>query len=736
MNRGSRFIAVLRGVDYWVVLAVALGAWLRFARLGDFHNQYYTATTASILESPKNFLFGSFDPGGVVTVDKPPFAFWVDAIPAAIWGVKAWTVTLPQVLMGTLAVLILYAIIKPAFGRLAAVTAAFLLAVIPASVVIDSRNEPDALLSFALLLAAVSIVQAARTSTWLWLVSFAVCMGVAFNAKMLVAVVPLPAFLLYYAVAARVQVRELAARLSIVAALVLVLAFSWATAVALTPKSYRPYIGSTRDNSIWTLIFRYNGLNRFDGPGGFRPGPQNAPPGPGQPGQPQQPGFQQPGGPPQQQFQPRGPGQPGFQQGPGGQQPPQPPAQAPTQPGGVPPGGQPPILQQGQQRPPGQNVPGQPGQPQQPNQPGGFQQPGQPQGPGQQQPGQPQPGQQFNPQPGPPAARNGIFGLFFGRLASQLAWLLPLGIFAAIVTFTHLFSESVYRRPAAILERLRETPSAAQAVLWAGWFATAVVVFGLADATTTHPYYLVGVAVPLAAVAGIAIASLFNAFRRGGFLAWALPAAIAGIALYQVLAARGYVEDWVIALAFFSALTALVPVVMGLWWKLGDTPLAKGAALAGACVVLMIPAALSYTTGGAIVNPPGPGGNRPPGNVNPEGQRVQSIASYIEARGDAGKRFVVGAFSAREAAPFIIADVPAVAIGGFSGNDPIFTLESFTSMVQRGELRYFLMSQGNTGAPTGGQVQRGQIMNYIRSQWQDVSLEAGLAGGTLYRARD
>ena len=655
-----------------------------------------------MLESPKNFFFGSFDPGGVVTVDKPPFAFWLDAIPAAIWGVKAWTVTLPQVLMGTLAILVLYAAIKPAFGRLAAVTAAFLLAVIPASVVIDSRNEPDALLSFALLLAAVSIVQAARTGKWLWLVSFAVCMSIAFNAKMLVAVVPLPAFLLYYAVAARVHVREVAARLSIVAALVLVLAFSWATAVALTPASDRPYIGSTRDNSIWTLIFRYNGLNRFGGPGGPRLGPQNVPPGPGQPGQqpgigqPQQPGFQQPIGPP--------PGQGG--------------AQPPNQPQG-----------QGQQRPPGQNVPGQ--QPPLGGQPQPPQQPGQPPGPGQQQPGQ-----GFNPAPGAPPSRDGIFGLFFGRLASQVAWLLPLGIFAAIVTFTHLFSESLYRRPMAIFERLRETPSAAQAILWAGWFATAVVVFGLADATTTHPYYLVGLAVPLAAVAGIAIASLFNAFRRGGLLAWALPAAIAAIALYQVLAARGIVEDWVIALAFFAALITLVPVIMGLWWKLGDTPLAKGAALAAACVILMIPAALSYTASGAIVNPPGPGGNRPPGNINPEGQRVQRIAAYIKGRGDAGKRFAVGAFSAREASPFIIADVPAVAVGGFSGNDPIFSLESFLSMVERGELRYFLMSQGNQGAPTGGQAQRAQITNYIRSQWQDVSPEAGLPIGTLFRARD
>ena len=42
---------------------------MRFSRLGDFDNQYYTATVVSMLQSPTNFLFGSFDPGGVVMVD-------------------------------------------------------------------------------------------------------------------------------------------------------------------------------------------------------------------------------------------------------------------------------------------------------------------------------------------------------------------------------------------------------------------------------------------------------------------------------------------------------------------------------------------------------------------------------------------------------------------------------------------------------------------------------------------
>ncbi len=39
----------------------------------------------------------------------------------------------------------------------------------------------------------------------------------------------------------------------------------WVAAVALWPTASRPYIGSTSDNSIFTLIFGYNGLSRIFG---------------------------------------------------------------------------------------------------------------------------------------------------------------------------------------------------------------------------------------------------------------------------------------------------------------------------------------------------------------------------------------------------------------------------------------------------------------------------------------
>ena len=55
--------------------------------------------------------------------------------------------TVPPVIAGTLAIVTLYMAIRPAFGRIVAVSAALALALIPSSVAIDSRNEPDSLQS-------------------------------------------------------------------------------------------------------------------------------------------------------------------------------------------------------------------------------------------------------------------------------------------------------------------------------------------------------------------------------------------------------------------------------------------------------------------------------------------------------------------------------------------------------------------------------------------------------------
>ena len=57
-----------------LVVVVAVSAVLNLHRLstGGYANIFYSAAVKSMLHSWHNFLFVSFDPAGLVSVDKPP----------------------------------------------------------------------------------------------------------------------------------------------------------------------------------------------------------------------------------------------------------------------------------------------------------------------------------------------------------------------------------------------------------------------------------------------------------------------------------------------------------------------------------------------------------------------------------------------------------------------------------------------------------------------------------------
>ena len=67
-----------------LLLAAVLNLWA-LGRNG-FANEYYSAAVRSMSTSWHAFLFGSFDAAGVMTVDKPPLALWVQALSARVFG--------------------------------------------------------------------------------------------------------------------------------------------------------------------------------------------------------------------------------------------------------------------------------------------------------------------------------------------------------------------------------------------------------------------------------------------------------------------------------------------------------------------------------------------------------------------------------------------------------------------------------------------------------------------------
>lgn len=192
--------------DWWLVAILVLAAGLYGWNIWEAGqaNDFYTAAIVSMTKSWKAFWYASFDPASFITVDKPPVALWFMAISAKIFGVHGWSVVLPSVLFGIGSVGLIYAMVKPYFGRLAGNLAALFMTITPI-VVADSRtNNMDATLVFFLLLAGFLLQRAvAKRKTWLVIVSFAL-IGVAFNVKMLQAFMLLPAMYSFYWIASTV----------------------------------------------------------------------------------------------------------------------------------------------------------------------------------------------------------------------------------------------------------------------------------------------------------------------------------------------------------------------------------------------------------------------------------------------------------------------------------------------------------------------------------------------------
>lgn len=288
-TRGG-WLALAPGIAV-VLLSLALNTWS--LSIVGYGNTFYAAAARSMTLSWKNFFFGAFDPGGFITVDKPPVFLWVDALSARIFGYSTWSLILPSAIAGATSVGLLWLIVRRWFGVLAATIAALVLALSPISVAVDRLNLPEPFMILALIGAAGAVLQSLESRhARAWIICAGILVGVAFNVKMLAAWIPGPAFAAAIVFAerriTRTTVRNLVSRLALLALVTVAVSFSWMLVVDAWPRSNRPYIGSSTDNSAFELAFGYNGFSRISG---FESGP-----GPAQPGNQAPGGVAGPGG--------------------------------------------------------------------------------------------------------------------------------------------------------------------------------------------------------------------------------------------------------------------------------------------------------------------------------------------------------------------------------------------------------------------------------------------------------
>jgi 4-amino-4-deoxy-L-arabinose transferase-like glycosyltransferase len=257
-----------------------------------------------------------------------------------------------------------------------------------------------------------------------------------------------------------------------------------------------------------------------------------------------------------------------------------------------------------------------------------------------------------------------------------------------------------------------------------------------------HQYYLSTLAPAICALFGIGIVVMWQDYRRTGWRGWLLPLALLLTALEQIhiITSDPSWGNWLVpVIAVTCAIAAVALIGARLLPALRSSRHLLLPAVGLALIGLLLTSAIWSAVPGleniaADLPSAGPtqsgfgGGGAPGGGGNGGGAGLNTdtaLIRYLEAnRGNA--KYLVAVASSNEADSIILTtNQPVMALGGFSGSDPILTTSQLASLVAQGTIRFFLVN-GSGGGPGGGQ---GSLTSWVTqhctavpsSQWQPSS---------------
>jgi 4-amino-4-deoxy-L-arabinose transferase-like glycosyltransferase len=247
------------------VAAITLGAaLLRLVHIGQVPpDPYYDAAVRTMALSWHDFFFGVYDPGGSLSIDKPPVDLWLQVISTKALGYSSTTLKLPEAFAGIASVPLMYVVVRRMWSAPAGIAAAVAMAVLPIEVITARSDTMDAVMMLVIVLALLFVVRAVETGRVAYLLAGAAALGVAFDVKLLESLVAVPGLaLMAYLGMPGGRVRRLLG-LTGAGAVYVAVALAWLTATLLFPAHDRPYaIGST-DGSAWNAAFVFNGSDRL-----------------------------------------------------------------------------------------------------------------------------------------------------------------------------------------------------------------------------------------------------------------------------------------------------------------------------------------------------------------------------------------------------------------------------------------------------------------------------------------
>ena len=354
-------------------------------------------------------------------------------------------------------------------------------------------------------------------------------------------------------------------------------------------------------------------------------------------------------------------------------------------------------------------------------------------------------GPRVAPQPSPPlpppggpaqgpvaeAGERGALRLFNEQLAGQVSWYIPI----ALIGGAALLARDGRRR--------RPTAAQASALLWLLWLLPTAVLFSWSG--IFHRYYLVMLVPPLAALVGAGLPAAIALARLS--VAWRVAiigAAFATAALHATVVLRaGTFAPWLAVVAFAGAAAAMVALVPRAAIRRAAVAVAVASLFAApvtwaATTLDAFDAGLPYAgpelfTGRGSARPSGPIAAGPPPRAPAPGSL---LLDFLRAQ-HRGERWILATSSQGTASSLMLrGDVAVMAIGGFSGGDPILTPASLAAKVRMSEVRFVMIEDR----------MRQDLASWVRTQCVEVppqrygapagpAVPGGVVGGLFDCAR-
>jgi 4-amino-4-deoxy-L-arabinose transferase-like glycosyltransferase len=305
----------------------------------------------------------------------------------------------------------------------------------------------------------------------------------------------------------------------------------------------------------------------------------------------------------------------------------------------------------------------------------------------------------------------GLARLFTGEFGFEIGWLLPAALLALVLVLV-----SRGRAPRTDLVR-------AAAILFGGWLVVDGLVLSYMGGTI-HPYYTLSLAPAVAGIFAIGVGEMWTKratwLGRGGLAALIL---VTGAWAWWLL---GRNADWlpglrwaVLVLTIASAAAMLSLVASPTRRRLAAASLVAGlaVALAGSTAYAVATVGQSHAGGNANVGPAvaahsGHGGR---------GQDVDN-AELDAMLGGTDTDWSAAVNGSSTAASLELSTNTAVmAIGGFSGSDPVPSLSQFQQYVAGDRVTYYIAPDDNGHGPGGGK-QHSDIANWVAATFTPMTV--------------